>query len=106
MDSKTITVEPKYVYTYSDDKSVKQSHKCGCERCLFGEENKGCCPASIGEWCDFRIYVNGSGNGCGTCAFICFPIVFPTKLLFCLPCAGYNSCRNKCNGTKDLNYIC
>jgi hypothetical protein len=107
MGSKTVTVEPIYVYTDTHDKSVKKSHKCGCEKCLFGENNAdaGLCPTGIGKWCDFRIYVNGSGDGCGTCSIICFPIVFPTKLLLCFPCASYNSCRNKCNGTKDLNYI-
>jgi hypothetical protein len=79
METNTVTVEP----TYADDKSVKQSHKCGCERCLFSSEDKGCFPTGIGKWCDFRTYVGGGqDDGCGTCAVICFPIVFSTKLVF------------------------
>jgi hypothetical protein len=107
MNSNTVTVEPIYVHTDTKDKSVKPSHKCGCERCLFGDEDKECCPTGVGKWCDFRIYLQGGqDDGCGTCAFLCFPIVFPVKLLFCFPCASYNSFRNKCRMTKDMNYIC
>jgi hypothetical protein len=107
MDSKTVREEPIYVYTHTDnDKSVKPGHKCGCERCLFGSEDKQFFPTGIGKWCDFRIYVGRQDDGCGTCAFICFPIVFPVKFLFCFPCASYNSCRNRCNGTGDKNYTC
>ncbi len=106
MDSRTVTVEPIYVYTDTHDKSVKQSHKCGCERCLFSEKKSVWCPTGVREWCDFRVHVNGTHDDCGTCTIMCFPIVGSIKLVFCLPCASYNSCRNKCNGTKDLNYIC
>jgi hypothetical protein len=107
MDSKIVKDEPIYVYTDTDDKSVKGSHKCGCERCLFCSEDRQFFPTGIGKWCDFRIYVGGGqDNGYGTCAVVCFPIVFPLKFLFCFPCASYNSCRNKYKGTNDKNYTC
>lgn len=111
MDSATVTIQPSSVYSYNDskyDKTVKYSHKCRCERCLFGKnENKECCPRGISDWCDFRMYVGGGqDDGCGTCTVLCFPINFAVKLLFCFPCASYNSFRNWCNNTKNLNYIC
>jgi hypothetical protein len=103
-----VTNQPSAIYSYTeDDKTIKKSHKCGCERCLFGEEDKQCYPNGIKDWCDFRMYLGyGNDDGCGTCACMCFPIVFPIKLVFCFPCATYNSCRNKCKDTEDLNYIC
>ena len=102
-----ISKQPESIYSYKDDKTQKKSHKCGCERCLFGEKDKQCCPTGIGNWCDFRMYLGyGNDDGYGTCACVCFPIVFPLKLVFCFPCASYNSCRNKCKNTNDLNFIC
>lgn len=108
MDSTTVTKQPSSIYSYNqDDKCVKRSHKCGCERCLFGtDESKQDFPTGIKESCDFRIYVAGQDDGCGTCTVLCFPMNFAFKMLCCFPCATYNSCRNLCKGTKDLNYIC
>ncbi len=108
MDSPKVTMQPTNVYSYTEtEKTKKSSHKCGCERCLFGDDDKKECPKGIVEWCDFRIYVSGSSDdGCGTCTVLCFPINFTMKLLCCFPCATYNSLRNLCKGTKDKNYIC
>jgi hypothetical protein len=104
-----VSEQPSAIYSYTEDKTQKKSHKCACEKFLFKEEDpdNSCCPTGIKDWCDFRVYIGyGNDDGCGTCAFVCFPVVFPFKLLFCFPCASYNSCRNKCNDTDDLNYIC
>ena len=103
-----VTKQPTSVYSYTqNDKTVKKSHKCRCEICLFGTEDKEFYPTSISQWCDFRMYLGyGNEDGCGTFACMCFPIVFPVKFLCCFSCASYNSCRNRCNGTKDKNYIC
>jgi hypothetical protein len=103
-----VSKQPTYVYSYTVDDKKPKSNKCACERCLFGEKNddKMFCPTGIEDWCDFRMSLGYSDTDGGTFACVCFPIVFTLKLLFCFSCSAYNSCRNKCENTNNLNYMC
>jgi hypothetical protein len=64
------------------------------------------CGTTPCDFCEFRVYWFGTNDN-GLClGILCFPITFPMKLLCQAPCIGYNMCRNKCNGTTGLEYLC
>jgi hypothetical protein len=96
----------------SSDKSVEDDHQCKCEHiikkmCHCG--NGQCYDTGIYEWLDgFRLYTGfDRANDDGCCyGCLCFPVTLPLRTTCCLPCAVYNTSRNKCKGTKNLNYLC
>ena len=92
------------------------STHCNCEYCkhrnmcekILGNMcgNTNMCIPSLKDWLDFRVYCKAVTNDDGCCyGLMCFPITFPMKTVFCLPCAAYNDCRNRCNGTTNQQYL-
>jgi hypothetical protein len=103
------------------DMLVDRPHLCACERgcakcincvlCIPQDvQRKEDFPTKCSQLLDFRVYYCTSGdegcffNGC-FCGVVCFPISLVCKLVCQVPCVGYNICRNKCGGTKELDYI-
>jgi hypothetical protein len=96
--------------------SVEKAHLCMCERGLKktmnyiicmpdGVNEEGTFGTSLRDFCYFR--VNCHDDDDGICmGILCFPVVFPLKLVCQAPCIGYNMSRNKCNGTTGLEYVC
>lgn len=88
------------------------SNQCLCEKCFTKpckpeDLKKENCYTNLCEWCDFYVYCNGNTREDSLCyCIMCFPIIFPIKVIFCLPCACYNQCRNCCNNTDKKNYLC
>lgn len=97
--------EPKKTNKLPDN--YPRKHLCACEVCL----NHVCCdsvygshcPVDCDDICDFRVYCfEDDGCFCGT---LCCPMTLVIKLLCQVPCFGYNICRNRCNGTEELDYV-
>lgn len=93
------------------------SPKCTCDYCKHRNScekilgnccgNTNMCFPSLKEWANFRMYCRGVSDDDGCCfGFMCFPITCPVKTVFCLPCAAYNDCRNRCNKTTNQQYMC
>ena len=108
-----ITEQPKSILKHPsnpEDPNSPFSNQCLCEKCLFSkckhQEHDNCYP-SLYEWCDFYVYCSGPGSEDPCCySMMCFPIVFPMKVIVCLPCTCYNEFRNCCNKTDKKNYMC
>jgi hypothetical protein len=109
----TVVVIPKALAKALED---HKSHLCMCERgCIKVIDCCFCFPddnysnrnnrATCKNLADFRVYCGSDDDGY-CLGVLCFPISLFRKLIFELPCVSYNFCRNKCNGTKDLNYMC
>jgi hypothetical protein len=117
MSSETVIDVQPGIKTTPEPVSGDQSHMCGCERgfrkccrCILNipeGEDAGKCGASLSYFCDFRVYCLACPNDKGIClGVLFFPITCPVKFLCQAPCIGYNMCRNKCNGTTELEYLC
>jgi hypothetical protein len=108
----TIRVQPNVTVTIDEN----NKHLCMCERgcgkiinCCF------CLPNDIDmdnrrnpsckDLKDFRVYCGSDDDGY-CLGFLCFPVTLVRKLIYEVPCVTYNTCRNMCNGTKGLNYMC
>jgi hypothetical protein len=107
-----IDVQPGTTHQHVD---VELTHMCMCERgcrkfnrCILNipsDVKTGKCGTTPCDFCEFRVYCCSDESGIFL-GILCFPITFPMKLLCQAPCIGYNMCRNKCNGTIGLEYIC
>ena len=101
---------PKSILKKPTDTDDKYSHQCLCEKCLTStckQQHHENCYSSLYEWCDFYVYCYHTKSEDPLCfSCLCFPIVFPLKVIFCLPCTCYNECRNCCNKTENKNYLC
>lgn len=108
----TISVQPNVTLTIVDN----NKHLCMCERgcgkiinfcfCLpndFDIDNRR--NPSCKDLADFRVHCGSDDDGY-CLGFLCFPVTLVRKLICEVSCVTYNSCRNKCNGTKGLNYMC
>ena len=103
----TVIVRPNTVENH-------KSHLCMCERGCVKVINFCCCfpddshsdrnnQSTCKNLADFRVYCGSYDDGICLGLF-CFPVSLVRKLIFELPCVSF--CRNKCNGTDDLNYMC
>ncbi len=105
-----VSEQPKSILKKTTDIDDRFSHQCLCEKCLFSKcknPEHDNCYITFKEWCDFYVYCSGSGSEDPCCySTMCFPIVFPMKVIFCLPCTCYNEFRNCCNKTDKKNYLC
>ncbi len=108
--SYVITEQPKSILKKTTNIDDRFSHQCLCEKCLFSKckhPEHDNCYITFYEWCDFYVYCSGSRTEDPCCySTMCFPIIFPTKVIFCLPCTCYNEFRNCCNKTDKKNYLC
>jgi hypothetical protein len=91
-------------------------HLCACERgcskfincalCLPKDvQRKVDCPTKCSDISDFRVYYCTSDDDGWCCGIMCFPITLVLKLVREVPCVSYNICRNKCEGTKEIDYL-
>ena len=107
-----ITEQPKSILKKQIDQTDVYSHQCLCEQyctkpCKNSNPKIENCYSNCYDWCDFYIYCYHTRTENPMCfSVLCFPIVFPIKVIFCLPCACYNECRNCCNKTDKKNYLC
>ncbi len=91
-------------------------HLCACERgcakCLncslcipLDVERKEDCPTKCSDLLDFRVYYCTSDDDGICCGIVCCPLTLVLKIFGQVPCVCYNICRNKCEGTKELDYL-
>ena len=111
MDPASINTQP-----VKDIETVSRPHLCACEHgcakcinfclCVPQElERQVDCPTKCSDLLDFRVYYCSSGDDGWCCGIVCFPISLVLKLFLQVPCVGYNICRNRCKGTKEMDYL-
>jgi hypothetical protein len=97
--------------SYKDQELNSDCSYCTC-KCIERTSTKQCCLASCANHCeiyftDYNDVDKMSNDCCSTC--FCTLLCFGPKFVLTLPLwpfTIYNSLRNSCKKTSNVNYIC